>query len=190
MLRLPTRFARSWTPRSRGRQVSSPTAAPAITSNPSNQTVTEPDGATFSVSATGAEPLFYQWQRNSVNISGATSSSYTLTPTSTGDSTAQFRCVVTNAYGSATSNAATLTVNSGTPSTITIPDIYFQVGVAGSVSIRQYIPSEFDGMSLMLVGTLPSGVTFDDTLDEEELVYDGLGVAGNVTGLQVFVIPE
>jgi myo-inositol-hexaphosphate 3-phosphohydrolase len=47
-----------------------------------------------------------------VNISGATNASYTLTPTAVSDSGATFDVVVTNGAGSATSNPATLTVNS------------------------------------------------------------------------------
>ncbi len=85
--------------------------APSITTQPANQTVTQPQAATFSVVAAGSTPLSYQWQRNQVNISGATSASYTLTPTAFADNGAKFRCVVTNAFGNATSNEATLTVN-------------------------------------------------------------------------------
>ena len=51
-------------------------------------------------------------------IAGATSASYTTTPaTSTSDNGAQFKVVVTNSAGSATSNAATLTVTSTVSST-------------------------------------------------------------------------
>jgi hypothetical protein len=54
---------------------------PSIITQPANVTVTEPAGAGFSVAATGTAPLGYQWRRNGVNVGGATSSSYTLTPT-------------------------------------------------------------------------------------------------------------
>ncbi len=79
--------------------------APAITQHPANTTVTEGHAATFTVAASGTAPLSYQWQRNTVNIGGATSSSYTLSSPQLGDSGATFRCVVTNAFGNATSNA-------------------------------------------------------------------------------------
>jgi hypothetical protein len=85
-------------------------APPNITSHPSNQTVAQSAPATFSVTATGSTPLSYQWQRNQSNILGATSSSYTISSAGTSDNGAKFRCVVTNAFGSATSNEATLTV--------------------------------------------------------------------------------
>jgi glucose/arabinose dehydrogenase len=96
---------------------------PTITVPPANRTVSVGDPATFSVSASGTPPLSYQWQRNSVNISGATAASYTLASPQLTDSGALFRCVVTNAYGTATSSTATLTVTPNLPpvATITAP---------------------------------------------------------------------
>ena len=91
--------------------------APSITTHPSNQTVLQGQPATFTVVAAGSAPLSYQWQRNQVNISGATSASYTISSASLADHGANFRCVVTNSVSSATSNEATLTVNA--PPTIT-----------------------------------------------------------------------
>jgi uncharacterized protein (TIGR03437 family) len=54
-----------------------------------------------------------------VNISGATSSSYTLSATTLADNGAKFRCVVSNAFGNATSNEATLTVQPPPPMLVT-----------------------------------------------------------------------
>lgn len=88
---------------------------PAIATHPQPVTVPVGSPATFSVSATGSAPLSYRWQRNGTDIPGATGPSYTLTNPQTADSGAQFRAVVTNALGSATSNAATLTVTSNQP---------------------------------------------------------------------------
>jgi hypothetical protein len=85
--------------------------APTITAQPSNQMVTTGQTATFSVVASGTAPLSYQWQKNGANIAGATSSSYTTPATTTSDSSSTFVVVVTNSAGTATSNAATLTVN-------------------------------------------------------------------------------
>ncbi|HEX8141886.1 MAG TPA: PQQ-dependent sugar dehydrogenase [Pyrinomonadaceae bacterium] len=83
---------------------------PVITAHPSNQTVAVGQTATFSVTATGSAPLSYQWQKNGVNINGATSATYTTPPVAASDNGAQFRCIVSNNSGSATSNSATLTV--------------------------------------------------------------------------------
>ena len=63
---------------------------PSITTQPANLTVTAPDAANFSVVATGDAPLSYQWRRNGVDISGATSASYALNPTAVADSGAPF----------------------------------------------------------------------------------------------------
>src|SRR5580704_8371330 len=51
--------------------------APLITTQPTSQTVAVGQSASFVVVATGGAPLSYQWQKNGVNIAGATSSSYT-----------------------------------------------------------------------------------------------------------------
>jgi hypothetical protein len=95
--------------------VNAATVAPSITTQPASQTVTAGQTASFSVAATGTAPLTYQWQKNSANIAGATSSSYTTPATTSSDNAAQFTVAVTNTAGSVTSNAASLTVNSVTP---------------------------------------------------------------------------
>src|SRR5215472_17720742 len=84
---------------------------PSITTQPPDQTVTVGQSATFTVVASGRNPLNYQWQKNGVAISGATSSIYTTPATRTSDNGAQFTVVVSNIHGSVTSNAATLTVS-------------------------------------------------------------------------------
>ena len=86
--------------------------APAITQQPANQAVSAGQTATFSVTATGTAPLTYQWQKGTTNIGGATSSSYTTPATTAADNNTQYKVVVSNSAGNATSNAATLTVNS------------------------------------------------------------------------------
>jgi len=97
--------------------------APTISSQPSNQSVTVGQTATFNVTAGGSAPLSYQWRRNTVNISGATSARYTTAATVAGDNGAKFDVVVSNSAGSTTSNQATLTVNAAAaaPSITTQP---------------------------------------------------------------------
>ena len=94
--------------------------APAITQHPANRTVSVGQSASFTVAASGAPPLSYQWQRSGAPISGATSATYVLPTTTLSDNGAQFRAVVTNASGTATSNAATLTVVANQPPVPTI----------------------------------------------------------------------
>ena len=119
------------------------TAPPSITTHPSDLTVTQGQSATFMVAASGSVPLSYQWQRNQVNIAGANSSSYMIAATAFADNGAKFRCVVTNAFGNATSNEATLTVNAP-PNIITNPvdqtviqgqPVTFMVAASGSTPL-------------------------------------------------------
>ncbi|MBA3665678.1 MAG: PQQ-dependent sugar dehydrogenase [Bacteroidetes bacterium] len=85
------------------------TTAPVITSQPASQSVSQGQPVTFQVSASGASPLTYQWQKNTVNISGANSPGYTINNVQSANA-GSYRAVVTNGFGSATSNQATLTV--------------------------------------------------------------------------------
>ena len=94
--------------------------APTITTHPASQTVSVGKPATFTASASGDAPLAFQWQRNGINIVGAASSSYTLASAQSTDNGARFRVVVSNGFGTATSNEATLTVTPNQPPTATI----------------------------------------------------------------------
>src|SRR5207302_6446341 len=95
-------------------------AAPSITTQPSAQTVTAPAAATFT--AAGSTPAncsapSVQWSSEAPAatsfspISGATSASYTTPATTTAQSGTKYEATFTNAFGSTTTTAATLTVN-------------------------------------------------------------------------------
>ncbi len=84
--------------------------APSITAQPKDQKISEGENASFSVTATGSPSPTFQWRKNGQAISGATSAFYTHNKASLTDNSAKFDVVVTNKAGSATSNAATLTV--------------------------------------------------------------------------------
>ena len=90
--------------------VSAAIVAPSITTQPSAQSITAGQTATFSVAATGSTPLSYQWKKNGSNIASATSSSYTTPATSIADNGAVYTVSVSNSAGTVTSNSATLTV--------------------------------------------------------------------------------
>ncbi|MGZ3899911.1 MAG: PQQ-dependent sugar dehydrogenase [Bacteroidia bacterium] len=84
-------------------------SAPIITGQPVSQSISAGQAVTFQISASGSLPLNYQWQKNGVNISGATNSSLTISNVQSSDA-GVYRAVVTNGFGSAVSNGATLTV--------------------------------------------------------------------------------
>ncbi len=83
---------------------------PVISQNPVSQSIALGQSVTFSVAATGAG-LTYQWRKNNVAITGATSPTYSYTPT-LADNGASFLCIVTNTAGSVSSQPATLGVTS------------------------------------------------------------------------------
>ena len=84
--------------------------APAITSQPSDASITAGKTSTFSVVASGTAPLAYQWEKNGTAIGGATSASYTTPAGTTSDNGASFAAVVSNSVGSARSRRAKLHV--------------------------------------------------------------------------------
>ncbi len=91
-------------------------AAPAIITQPANLSVTVGQTATFTVAASGTPVPTFQWSRSNdgggtwTAIVGARAATYTTPATVIGDHNAQFRVVVSNSAGSATSKAAVLTV--------------------------------------------------------------------------------
>ncbi|CAN6484205.1 unnamed protein product [Victoria cruziana] len=86
-------------------------SAPTISTQPASQTVSSGGTASFSVTASGSGTLSYQWYKDSTAISGATSSSYSISSVSSSDA-GSYYVVVSNSAGSVTSSTATLTVTS------------------------------------------------------------------------------
>lgn len=94
---------------------------PTITQQPASLTVTAGAQASFTVAATCASgTLTTQWQRDNgaagafAALAGATTTTYSLA-TVLADTAAQFRAVLSCGGPTATSNAATLTVNAAPP---------------------------------------------------------------------------
>lgn len=87
-------------------------AAPSISVQPASVTVVEGGTATFTVVATGAAPLTYQWMRGGLPVAGQTGTSFTIDAVTRDDTGAAVSVVVSNAEGSVTSAVATLYVSS------------------------------------------------------------------------------
>ena len=82
---------------------------PIISQHPQGGTRLVGDSFTFTVAAGGDTPLFYQWWKETALLPNATNASLTLTNLQLGDA-GNYHVVVSNAFGTATSSAATLAV--------------------------------------------------------------------------------
>jgi uncharacterized cupredoxin-like copper-binding protein len=92
-------------------RVIEPVLPPVIVRGPESQTVVVGSSVSFTVEATGAGTLEYQWQHNGTNIAGATSSQLSLSNVQLVDA-GTYTVVVSNAGGSASAEAA-LSVTTG-----------------------------------------------------------------------------
>jgi kumamolisin len=87
---------------------------PIITTQPIAQVITAGQAVSFNVAASGTGPFTYQWEKDGTAITGATSATYTIASTSSSN-TGGYSAVVTNAFGSATSNSVSLVVATSQP---------------------------------------------------------------------------
>ena len=107
-----------------------PNTVPLILTNPVSQTVNAGTNVIFTAAADGTATVTYQWYKGATLVSGATGTTLTLTNVQPGDAVG-YTFVANNAYGSATSQVASLTVNVPTPPTITTQPLS-QITPAGS----------------------------------------------------------
>jgi Immunoglobulin I-set domain len=106
-----------------------PTAWPEalkVTANPASKSTTAGENATFTAAASGAPTPTVQWQvstdggvtfANDTADAGSTTGTLTVASTTVTESGREYRAVFTNATGSVTSTAATLTVKAAPPTT-------------------------------------------------------------------------
>jgi hypothetical protein len=91
--------------------------APILLSHPERSRVLTNQTGVFTVSAWSPSPMRYAWQKgtfpnadNFQYVAGANAATYTSPPTALSDHLTMFRCVVSNALGSATSASEMLFV--------------------------------------------------------------------------------
>ncbi|MFZ1614336.1 MAG: immunoglobulin domain-containing protein [Holophaga sp.] len=119
---------------------------PAITAHPVSKAVTEGEGVSFTVAATGSATLHYQWKKDGANV-GSDTATFSLTTVHTGDA-GSYTVAVSNPAGSVTSGAAALTVNpipvaptitsQSTSQSVTVGDRVILVAAATGTAPLQY----------------------------------------------------
>ena len=150
--------------------------APTIVTPPADKSVTEGETATFTVNATGTEPLSYQWQQSTDNgsswtdITGETNATYTIATTTTDMSGTQYHCVVKNSVKEVTSTAATLTVNAIPTYTITVKN-------DGHGTASATPPSAKAGEKITLTATPNSGYRFAGWTSSDNITFANAGSA-------------
>jgi pectate lyase len=158
-------------------------AAPHIVAQPSSQTVNAGTAVAFSVGVTGATPLSYQWYKGVDPIPGATAATYTIASTAPSDAGA-YRVVVSNAYGIAASDPATLTVNTSGAGNVVVDDTLAdgdsqnQNLAAGSMRI-------FNGRTAHTRTDAPGSVSFALTTTGADAAWAYFTEAGSPLALAV-----
>jgi len=141
----------------------SPGTPPSITEPPSSAATVTGRQVTFSVTATGAPTLRYQWAKDDVDILGALTSTLTLYSPEPSDS-GQYTVTITNPDGKIKSSAAALTV---TPALQFTNAVSVVADAAGNLFV-----SDRDDHCLWKVS--PAKVV--------TLLAGGKGIAGSVDG--------
>jgi hypothetical protein len=137
-------------------------APPHFIKQPANQTVYLGQSANFEGKVSGSTPLFYQWVFDGNALAGATSTSLMLTNVQLSQA-GEYRLIATNALGSVTSSAVTLTVR--------LPDTNAPIVV---------IASPAPGIIYDPTVTLSGTVTDDGTITSASWTQNG-GAASALT---------
>lgn len=133
--------------------------APKITTQPKapDRELSEGNSATLTVVASGTPPLSYQWRKDGGNLAGKTTPELALTNLRVTDS-GVYDVVVTNPYGSATSNPVTLTVN---PAETVPPTLAAATGSRTFTTVRVWFSEGVDPATASVAANyqLSGGVT-------------------------------
>jgi hypothetical protein len=181
-----TNSAGSVTSRQATLTVNSGGGAPVITQQPASLTVTVGQSANFSVTATGAAPLGYQWTKNGANV-GTNSSTYSIAATVLTDNNAMIQVRVSNSSGNMLSKTATLTVKPPPPpGTANVLTFHNDIGRTGqNLSETALTPTTVNSTTFGKVATLP----VDGLVDAEPLYVSNLTIGGSPHNV-VFVVTE
>ena len=108
---------------------------PFVIGQPLSQAANSGTSPLFEVEVAGLPPFAFQWQLNGTNIANATNSTLTVENAQSADG-GNYRAVITNAYGSATSSNASLSVFHTPPMIIDSPhDVVAPPGYPASFNV-------------------------------------------------------
>lgn len=140
------------------------TTPPTVTLNPSSQTVPPGASVTFTVAASGIQPLSYQWRFNGNGLANATQTALTLNNISTLN-VGGYDVVITNIGGSTTSLVANLAIPSAPTSPYDQvvendgPAGYWRLGETSGTIAKDEMGSHdgtyLGGVTLGVVGAIP-----------------------------------
>lgn len=118
---------------------------PSFTSPVANIAVTIPRGATEILSVAASDATAYRWQRNGVDIPGATSADYVIADASPVHS-GQYRCYASNPYGEVRSPLINVMVTATGIFTIEAEDFDYDGGQhIAETSVMPYLGGAYDG---------------------------------------------
>ena len=134
--------------------ITNPSSPLTITAHPVSQRVNGGESVTFAVSATGTPPMIFQWRKNGMPIPGGTSATLTI-PSATAADQGTYDVVVTDAYGSCSSETATLTLEADRDTQ--------------TITFATLAPRTFGDKPFALAATATSGLPITFTSDNENV---------------------
>ena len=164
---------------------------PAITLQPTNQTVGVGSTVTLIANATGTVPLSFQWQVDGINLvdgtnlvtggifSGSTTNKLTISNAQTTNS-GSYTLIVTNIAGSVTSSNAVLTVTNVAP-TIIVQPVTRTVGAGSTVALTVFVTGTaplnyqwlLEGTNLVDGGQINGAISNRLTISDAQVTNSG-----------------
>ncbi len=162
-------------------------SSPVITLQPQSQSVTVSNNATFTVTATGAAPLHYQWFFNTNTPVGVNSNAFTRLNAQTNDA-GTYSVIITNNYGAVTSAFATLTISAPITDTARFNLVGFGQGTTGGGVIPEtdpayrkvYTPLQF--CQAIYAANKDQGVKVIEIMNDLDLGWKEIGADAQAVG--------
>ena len=145
------------------------TPPPSFLSQPGDQSVAPGASATFTAIATSTIPITYQWQKDGISITGATTTTLIVSNVQVAN-LGNYTLIATNAVGPTTSNPAALA---------------FIVSTAGRLTNLAIRTNAGTGAQTLIVGVVVGGA---NTTGTKPLLIRGVGPTLGVFGVPGFLV--